>query len=59
MFVEVFPSGRMGYAFTDACALADPCAPADACAGSSERAITDARRSAAAPHSGRPVRRDP
>jgi hypothetical protein len=48
MFVYVNRSGRMGYAFTDVRALAD-----DACA------VIDVRRPASAPHSGRPVRRDP
>jgi hypothetical protein len=44
----------MGYAFTDVRALAD-----DVCALSDVRAVTDVRRPASAPHSGRPVRRDP
>jgi hypothetical protein len=53
MFVEVYRSGRMGYAFTDVRALAG------ACAVSGERAVGDVGRPAAAPHPGRPVRRDP
>jgi hypothetical protein len=47
MFVEVYHGGRMGYAFTDVRAFAGV------------RAVTGARRPASAPHSGRPVRRDP
>jgi hypothetical protein len=53
MFVEVYRSGRMGYAFTDVSAFAD------ACAVSGERAVTDVRRPENAPYSGRPVRRNP
>jgi hypothetical protein len=45
----------MGYAFTDVSAFA----VARASAVSGERVVTDARRPANAPHSGRPVRRDP
>jgi hypothetical protein len=47
MFVEVYPGGRMGYAFTDVSTFTDVCA------------VTDVRRPASAPHAGRPVRRDP
>jgi len=47
MFVEVYHGGRMGYAFTDVRAF------------TGVRAVTGARRPASAPHSGRPVRRDP
>jgi hypothetical protein len=47
MFVEVYHGGSMGYAFTDVRAF------------TGVRAVTGARRPASAPHSGRPVRRDP
>jgi hypothetical protein len=53
MFVEVYHGGRMGYAFTDVRAFTGVRAVAGV------RAVTGARRPASAPHSGRPVRRDP
>jgi len=65
MFVEVYPGGRMGYAFTDVRAVTDvrPDARTDvrpsADASTDVRPRTDVRRPARAPHSGRPVRRDP
>jgi hypothetical protein len=65
MFVEVYHGGRMGYAFTDVSALGDnravtdPRASTDVRAFADVRAVTGARRPASAPHSGRPVRRDP
>jgi hypothetical protein len=44
----------MGYAFTDVRAVIDDvCALNDACA------VTDVGRPPSAPHSGRPIRRDP
>ena len=59
MFVEVYRSGRMGYAFTDVSAFADACAVSGEHAVSGERAVTDVRRPENAPYSGRPVRRNP
>jgi hypothetical protein len=59
MFVEVYPGGRMGYAFTDVSAFGNASAVTDASADSYACADSDVHRPASAPHAGRPVRRDP